>query len=85
MTDAGLFTVTKHCTKLKEVDIEDSQFTPEILNLLGEKNIRLNRLWSPPPGSNFTNTSRRSTNSLPGQSAGDDCFDGVVLGMIESD
>ena len=33
VTDAGLFTVTKHCSKLKEVDIEESQFTPEILNM----------------------------------------------------
>jgi len=42
VTDAGLFTVTKHCTNLMQVDIEESHFTPEILNLLEEKKIRIN-------------------------------------------
>ena len=42
VTDAGLFTVTKHCTNLMQVDIEEAHFTPEILNLLEEKKIRIN-------------------------------------------
>ena len=80
MTDAGLFTVTKHCSKLKEVNIDDSQFTPEILNLLGEKNIKLSRVWSVPSGQHFSSKTDSSyAGGLP------DCFDGVILGMVESE
>ena len=77
MTDAGLYTVTKHCSNLKEVNIDDSQFTPEILNLLGEKNIKLSRVWSVPPGHHFSKSDSSSAGSLP------DGFDGVILGMVE--
>ena len=83
MTDAGLFTVTKHCSNLKEVNIDDSQFTPEILNLLGEKNIKLSRVWSVPPAHHFSvNSWGKSDSSSAGSLP--DCFDGVILGMVES-
>ena len=76
VTDAGLFTVTKHCSKLKEVNIDDSQFTPEILNLLAEKDIKLSRVWSVPSGQHV---SHKTDSAHAGGLL--DCFDGVILGM----
>ena len=84
MTDAGLFTVTKHCSKLRQVDIEESQFTPEILNLLEEKNIRFNQVRSSGVGANLCNNSWRRPPINRGQTPNkekEDCFDGIVLGM----
>lgn len=83
VTDAGLFTVTKHCSKLRQVDIEESQFTPEILNLLEEKNIRFNQVRSSGAGANLCNNSWRNppTNLAKTTSEKEDCFDGIVLGM----
>merc|ERR1719348_1274559 len=41
ITNAGVFTIAKHCPKLKEIVIEKQQFNSAILQNLENKNIKI--------------------------------------------
>ena len=84
MTDAGLFTVAKHCLLLNTLVIGEVQFKGEILKFLASRNIRIVNDNSVSNISSFPGSVKRSLD-VERQfqtSAEEKFFDGVMLGMI---
>lgn len=84
ITNAGLFTIVKHCSKLKEVVIGKKQFTDDILQFLKQKNINIIHPVVDSNSTRLIEDNFRIAKSLtyasnnPRQSS---VYDGVMLGI----
>ena len=87
ISNAGLFTVVKHCTSLNHLTVDKKQFSEEMLHHLEQKKIRLHH-DNIQCLNNITDFNTRivaktrsadqsSHNSQPS------IFDGVMFGMVD--
>ena len=89
ISNAGVVTVLKHCSKLKTLEIGDEQFKEDFIAFLHQKQINiLFKKTEKRPESTSMQPSSSSSGSLPSSSSSSSLvspshFDGIVLGMTD--
>ena len=87
ISNAGLFTVVKHCTSLRHLTVDKKQFSEEIIHHLEQKDIRLHHAnieclnnindFTTRIVSKARSVDDESSNSQPS------IYDGVMFGMVD--
>ena len=83
MTNAGVYTVTKHCPQLRTLVAAERQLAGEILQVLDQRQIRLQHPCRGRASDAAARGPQQGAGGLRGHSPrGPSLFDGIVLGMF---
>ena len=83
MTNAGVYTVTKHCPQLRTLVAAERQLAGEILQVLDQRQIRLQHPCRGRASAAAARGPQQGAGGQRGQSPRvPSLFDGIVLGMF---